>query len=116
MSYSRWSDECFQSDVYVYESRGGFVIHMAVSRYLSEEPRPEKPRGESVEDHLAYRTASLEWATRARKEPIGLPHDGEDFGLASARECAEKLLELREAGYYVPQHAIDALMEEAGDG
>jgi hypothetical protein len=44
---------------------------------------------------------------------IGLPHDGEAFCDATAEECASRLRELRAMGYHVPQHAIDALTEEA---
>jgi hypothetical protein len=113
MSYCRVSDECYLSDVYVYESREGFVIHVASHRYHSNQSRPKKPQTNNVDEVIAYHQACADWALRATTKPIGLPHDGETHTLASAKECAEKLLELREVGYYVPQYAVDALMEES---
>ena len=46
---------------------------------------------------------------------IGLPYDGESFDYATPGECADKLEELRELGYNVPQYAIDALREEQAE-
>lgn len=47
--------------------------------------------------------------------PIGLPHDGESFNDKTPGDCANRLEYLRELGYKVPQHAIDALREEADE-
>lgn len=45
--------------------------------------------------------------------PIGLAHDGETFVEQSALEAHDRLLMLREAGYRVPEFAIEGLWTEA---
>ena len=116
MSYCRWSSDCFQCDVYVYESDCGFEIHVAVARHVSETPRPELKENPSVDDTVDYYMACLNWAKNAEvTAPIGLPFDGESFCFSTPKEAAEKLIEIKNAGYYVPQYAIDSLLEEASE-
>lgn len=112
MSYCRWSSDNFKSDVYVYEScHGGFDIHIASNRIVSELPEPPSINLEAEEfekQHKAHHLA-LE---QAERENIDLPHAGESLNEATAGETAARLLQLRYYGYYVPQYAIDALMAE----
>lgn len=122
MSYCRWSSDQFRSDIYCYESNDGFVIHVAAARLVSDQPRPERKAGAvsiddpswvqlSVDDWNAYSA----WSDAARREPIRLEHAGEQFVEATAGECADRLRQLRALGYHVPQYALDALDEEAGE-
>jgi hypothetical protein len=112
MSYCRWGDDCFQSDIYCYEGESGFQIHIAARKYVSNKPRPTKPSGENnLNDWFNYYKACSKWVRQAEVEPIGLPYDGESYGFETKAECLEKLIELREIGYRVPQYAIDLLSE-----
>jgi HTH-type transcriptional regulator/antitoxin HigA len=113
MSYCRWSDDCFQSDVYCFEGWDGFCIYVASKRHISDRPKPDKPNDEyGLGKWYYYHKKCMEWAKQAETKSIGLPYDGEQYIFDTAIECLEKLLELREIGYRVPQHAIDALSEE----
>ena len=44
---------------------------------------------------------------------IGLPFDGAYFECEDAKACYDKLMELREVGYHIPQYALDALLQES---
>lgn len=115
MSYCRWSDNDYQCDVYVYaDSRGGYTIHVASNRpILDEDLPPFVPLDEANIEAWLARNEKLEaWLDRAERRPIGLPYDGESFNVPTASEAADRLEMLKEAGYNVPQYAIDALREE----
>lgn len=113
MSYARWSDDCYQSDVYVYESDTGFVVHVSTNRYASNERRPTFPRIVTGDSLLRYFQQCSAWVRGATVEPIGLPHDGKTLTADTPKECISILTELQKLGYIVPQRAIDALNEEA---
>lgn len=119
MSYCRWSSDNFRSDVYVYESSSGWVIHVAnrknVIPCIPSLPWRSNPSKLYIGlwtwsnklHHLSLRYIPM------RK--IGLPADGQSFTLSCPRECADQLCVLRAMGYHVPQYAIDALVEEANE-
>lgn len=116
MSYCRWSSD--GSDVYVYEDvNGGWTTHIAGRRRLNLDTLPEDP--------LTYEAISKmgqDWADNYKKyhaildtlpfEDIVLPHAGESFNDLTALDCAVRLEQLRDLGYYVPQYAIEALRDE----
>jgi hypothetical protein len=114
MSYCRWSSDCYQSDVYVYEGYDAFVINIAKIRYVSDQPRPIEPPITDVKAWLAYWDATREWVRNANQQIIGLPYDGMTFYCNTSDECASFLRELKAMGYSIPQYAI-ALLEEADD-
>jgi 5-bromo-4-chloroindolyl phosphate hydrolysis protein len=66
----------------------------------------------SADEFMAAYWAMNEWTKRAQIVPIGLEHDGADYCENTADEAADRLEELRQAGYIVPQCAIDALRDE----
>lgn len=116
MSYCRWSTNDYQCDVYVYESSDGYETHVAGNRYVFAEPLPAPvPFGSDDAEIRAWvergRTVS-EVIERSTTQPIGLPNDGESYTDPTAGACADRLERLRDAGYVVPQFAIDALREE----
>lgn len=118
MSYCRFSsDNGHESDVYCYEHvYGGFMIHVARNRRVSDEPKPPsmyEAIDKSVDEMMAAYHGMQAWLERAQIVPIGLPHDGEDYCEHTAEDAADRLEALRAAGYIVPQPAIDALREEA---
>ena len=118
MSFCRFSDDNFRSDVYAYESADGFELHVASNRLLGDIPAtpsigdiPYIEPGEFLRAHQAQH-AFLETAERA---PIGGPHDGKSFRYATLRELCDGLLQLRADGYHVPHFAIDGILEELGE-
>ena len=112
MSFCRWISDDFQCDVYCYEDvRGGFTTMVAERRHIFTEPLPP-PIEWNEENHTAFwawRATVNQMLDRAELQDIGLPHDGEIFNDSDAGAAARRLEELREAGYNVPQYAIDAL-------
>lgn len=122
MSYCRFSTDCYQSDVYVYDSDNGIVCHVASNRLVSPNPRPKWTPRQDGEDNNSYVVTCLvdymracsEWAKNATRTPIGLSRDGRCFTFDTPSECIEGLEIMRAEGYVVPQSAIDALREEAG--
>lgn len=117
MSYCRFSSEDFQCDVYVYaHCAGGYATHVAGNRVVFTEPLPA--RADFTTDPMAYVVRCRQVGAiveKARRVPIGLPHDGAAFLDARAEECADRLEQLRDLGYRVPQYAIDALRAEHAD-
>ena len=115
MSYCRFSDNCYQSDVYVYGSIDDvFITHVASNRRVSDEPIPvcNENIADPGERFLKYYHDCSEWVDMAKSIPIGLPCDGKSYSDSTAQECADRLESLRAMGYNVPQHAIDSLREE----
>lgn len=122
MSYARFSTDDHRSDVYVYESANGFIIHTAGCRTgLTEEELSQLPPApkslDTPEDMEAFvlrsrRVTELLLNMDREVEFIDSPIAGETFTCDSPGETAERLEELREEGFYVPQRAFDALREE----
>lgn len=115
MSYCRWSSDNWKSDVYAYESDAGFVVHVAANRIVGEvPPLPELTRATAAEYATASKAAHA-YLDACEHRPIGLPFDGMTFNEADAEGLRDRLLALREAGYSVPQFAIDALEDEMAE-
>lgn len=115
MSYCRLSDDCYQSDIYCYESEDGFVINVAEVRFVFSEKPPETPDellSLPIEEIRKYLDKVDKLVKSARKEKIGLPFDGETFVLDDQRETIDMLVTLRETGYRVPKMAIVRLLQE----
>lgn len=140
MSYCRWSSMNFMCDVYVYEDcDGGWTTHVAGNRRAIP-PIPTLPwptlRGKTnapamgfIHDnwmdklidsiklklwHLSYRLHMLSLRPIPSR-PIGLPCDGKSFNDPTPGDCADRLIALRDMGYNVPKHSIDALREEQNE-
>ena len=89
------------------------MTHVASRRHVFKEPLPP-PSGPDTIQWFARHQLIMEMVARADLVDIGLPLDGETFTDASPGEAADRLIELREAGYNVPQYAIDELRVEDG--
>lgn len=114
MSYCRFSSDNWKSDIYCYESDMGIVINVAGSKI---DGIPEVPcfGVVSAEEWMeAYRIQHeyMDKHESARRE-IGLPYDGEYFLYGSYQQAYEKLVELKEVGYHVPEYAIEQMKEDA---
>lgn len=110
MIYCRFSDCGYQSDVYAYEDvAGGFTVHIASYRYDRAIPEHDFS---SVEAMNASNVRRKEVFGQAKRLPTGLPLAGATFHCGSLEMLLARLQELRAAGYRVPQHAIDLVVEE----
>lgn len=113
MSYCRWSSDNFASDVYVYEYvHGGFNIHVAGNRIVGNVPPLPNILEVGNDEFVAAHRRQMDFVRSAKHAPIGLPHDGETFNEPDIPATIARLLELRAAGYIVPEYALEALREE----
>lgn len=123
MSYCRWSSDGYNCDVYVYEDvSGGYTCHVAGLRIVNLNEAPENPshyfdienkddawQNEYMSKHRDY----MNWLReKAIREPIGLPYDGKSFNVDTAEDMADRLIELKQLGYTVPEYAIESLRED----
>lgn len=119
MSYCRWSSDCYQSDVYVYEdTSGGWTTHVAGSRHHPLKPCPTPPAKHTVEATMAYWMECDEWlAGVSNWEFQNIDHEaaGRTFNDPTAKDCAERLRRMQSEGLIVPQYAIDALEVEVAE-
>lgn len=125
MSYCRWSCDDGYSDAYVYEDvSGGWTTHMASYRHQPNAPKSaltvlfEAREANFDEDatHRLYMEAQKERDEWVEKNPpieIDHPDAGVSFNHATPKLCAENLIRLSKAGFHIPEHAINALLEES---
>lgn len=112
MSYARFSSDDWRSDVYCYESNSGFELNIATNRYEDLDSVPRVDWDNFQESYVSQMNA----IKNRNHVPIGLPFDGEHYTFGTLEELRDKLLELREVGYNVPQFALDSIEEEMADG
>lgn len=116
MSYCRWSSNDFQCDVYVYaDVAGGWTTHVASREHDMtgvELPEPVAYNGENFDEWYDRHGVVSKLLKKCELVPIGLPFDGWTFNDGTPGACAERLAQLKEAGYRVPQYAIDQLRFE----
>jgi len=113
MSYCRFSCDNFKSDVYVYESSEGFVVNVAEKKLdaiLSPLPNFLSVTPEEYLHALNVQSSEIEKSSWVK---IGMKYDGDQKVYDTLQETHKFLLELRDCGYHIPQHAIDMLRSEA---
>lgn|SRR5574337_32219 len=111
MSYCRHSTDDFHSDVYTYESREGWITHVAANRLIFEEPLPDKV-DDNHPDYIKREQEVLRRVQEAERHDINLPFAGTTFKDKNREECLRHLRLLRKVGFHVPQKAINRLEEE----
>ena len=120
MSYCRWSSDDWMCDVYVYEAEDGFTIHVAGSKYVTEIPKvPSMPHNGTEEqwaDWFQKYNHQMEVVKNAKMEKIGGPYDGQDFIFITIQEAYNKLKDIKEHGYNVPQFVFDNMQDEITEG
>lgn len=116
MSYCRFSSDNWKSDVYVYESDNGFVIHVAGARYTTEIPNvPPMPSGGTYEEWKEWfnlHNKQMKAVSSAPTKTIGGDYDSQTFICETAEETLDKLKDIKEHGYNVPDFAFESLKEE----
>jgi regulator of replication initiation timing len=125
MSYCRWSCDNGYSDAYVYEDvSGGWTTHIANMRFPPNAPKSpltvlmEAHEADHDQDaiHRLYMEAQKnrdEWNDKKPPVENDHPEAGKSFNHATPKLCAENLIRLSKAGFHIPKHAINALLEES---
>lgn len=127
MSYARFSSDDWRSNVYCFEScYGGIVVHVAANKTRGFVPPlldfGWKPYGNWIDKVLkVIQSRVFYWSYKvqmfyvkhAPRKNIDHPHAGKSFEFETFEEAAVFLMELRRDGLYVPQRAIDLLIEDA---
>ncbi len=112
MSYCRFIDDDFQSEIYCRLEGIGWITQVATHRIVLTEPLPP-PAREDDDAAMAARDAQVRALVKgANHERLTLPHAGDCFTDASSADCLHRLLALRDIGFRVPAHAIARLREE----
>lgn len=119
MSYCRFSSDDWRSDVYVYESVEGWVVHVAGSRGDAPIPGPDMKGlidGRVPPERVAEQVADMNRRIENRNlVPIDHPLAGETRTFGEADSCADWLEHLVGEGFHVPRHVVPALREEADE-
>jgi hypothetical protein len=113
VSYCRFSSDNWASDVYVYaDVSGGYTTHVAGNRVVGDVPIADFEalcsKAITAEEFADQHRAQMDFLRDAKREEIGLPHDGATFNL-DLKDTIAMLEMLRVEGYHIPQYALDEL-------
>lgn len=112
MSYCRFSDMDFACDIYAYSSDQGYVLNVALWRFVGGAPHlPELGEVDDLEWVTQYQ-AQIAHLNNSERVRIDLPHAGESFLEPTRGGFLARLLYLRELGYQFPDRVIDELHTE----
>lgn len=121
MSYCRFSSDNWKSDVYCWHDVGGwFATHVAARRIVGCVPQTDW-RGFFIDKTITAKQYAHQcrrqgaWLDKAKRKPIGLPHDGAYFQDRTRAAFLRRLLSLRKAGYHVPDSTIRVVRAEIAD-
>lgn len=111
MSYCRFSSGDFQCDVYVYDSQDGVVTWVAGYRRIYRDPLPAPI--DFMEDPIAW-TERFNAVMNMDFVPESLPEKWaqKNFVDQSYEDCANRLKEMKKDGLWIPDEAIEALLED----
>lgn len=118
MSYCRWSSDNFNCDVYAYEScYGVFDIHVAKSRIVGDVPKVDHNllfEGKA-DEFMRQNKIQSDFLETCKTEPIGLQYDGESFNEPDLQSFLERMIELKEIGYRIPDYVFDIIKDEINE-
>ena len=113
MSYCRWSSDNFKCDIYAYEDvKGGYTIHVASNKIVTKLPKRPKILDCSAEEYMRREKKFQKAFDKAKHESIGLKYDGESFWCRTLSAFSNKMIELRNEGYRIPDHVFEMIEEE----
>lgn len=116
MSYCRWSCDNFSCDLYCYESvYGGWTTHVARSKVVGDIPEVPALGSCTPEEWLVFHRAQMDYLETAKRAPIGLEHDGEDFNDPDLQSFLERLKYLRGVGYNFPDYVLANVEQEIAE-
>lgn len=119
MSYCRWSSLDHTCDVYAYESKEGFIIHLAASRRIG--PQPYVPWMEALTDEVSTDElfkANLIYMDAIRDSALydtGLPYAGTTVSCVDLEDFYSELVELKRLGYNFPEDVLTTVKEEMNE-
>lgn len=111
INYCGFSDDNWMSDVSCYREKTCIIIDVAQERFEDGIPLITVPESDKLwrEQYIAQ----LDWiGTCSKYKPIGLPHGGKRAKCKDTVVALDKLQQLRDVGYIIPQKVFDMLTEE----
>lgn len=112
MSYCRFSSDNWQCDVYAYESRDGFEVHVAAHRYTDDIPKLPAWNADKKNAYFEAYKIQIKAVDASPMRDIGGKYDGMHFIYATLEDLLTGLADIKEAGYNVPQFVFDQILEE----
>lgn len=117
MSYCRFSSDNYNCDIYAFaDCYGGYTIHVAKRRYVGDIPKIPAVTEGNEKEFIEQVKKHNEFMKTAEQKIIGLPLDGENYSCVNLPEFLEKILEIKEAGYNVPDYVIEDIKAEILEG
>ena len=114
MSYCRFSDDDWRSDIYAWEGDGGYVTHVAATRILGDVPPLPPLQTTPSKQWMDAHRVQMAFLHVAEREPIDLPSAGKSYVDGDLNAFIARLSALRAEGFHVPQSAIDEAIAERG--
>ena len=112
MSYCRFSDDNWRSDVYSYESIEGYMCHVASYRFAEDAPPLPILTSDNIEEYEKAYKKQIKHVASSEKIEIGSPYDGGSYTFENPSELLDFFFELQKNSYHVPQFAIESVREE----
>lgn len=104
MAWCTFSSDDYACDLRLSSLTNGFTINTAWQRVIGDIPKTEHLQGEGLELELeAAEREQIRYLKTAAREPIGLPHAGEEFVFEEFEDFIEKVRELVGIGYRIPE-------------
>ena len=114
MSYCRFSSSDWWSDIYAYQSAGGYCIHVAGNRIVGEVPKCSHLfHPDTMDEYIKASDEQDDFLDTAKREDINLQYAGESFDFTTAGDAADWLCKLKDIGFHVPEYAIKSLRDES---
>lgn len=109
MAWCHFSSNDYQCDLRLVSEVDCFSIMTAWERILGDIPATEHLQAEGLEDELeAAENAQIAYVKTAPREPLGLPFAGTEFKFDEYDDFVEKVRELVDLGYRIPDEvALD---------
>lgn len=108
MSICRMSSDNWKCDLYCYYAvSSGIKIHVRAKRYKGNIPKLPDISEVTPEEYVKADKKQMDFINNAKKEPIGLPEDGNTFVAGSIKEFREQLTYLRNLGYNFPDYLFE---------
>ncbi len=116
MSYCRWSTDNCRCDLYCYEAKDGYVIHVAGNRLRNTPPTVPFILDVPLEVHRRAHAHQSRWLHHhAKRERIKLRYAGKSFYGLTLAGFLSWLVELRRIGYRFPDYVLADVREEIAE-
>ncbi|NTF16894.1 hypothetical protein G6L37_00445 [Agrobacterium rubi] len=104
MAWCTFSSDDYQCDLRLVSTLDGFLIMAAAERIIGDVPSTANLEADGLEDELnEAERRQIAFVRSAAREPIDLPHAGEEFRFDEYEDFVAKVRELVELGYRIPE-------------